>query len=101
MTIIPEVTLATTPVTFLPNVFKPLIFSDASIFDALNDIKSEKYKEKINYLRSLDKKTYTAEKKLLPAYALNGTFNNSITNDGFALLVDIVVSIRKADDCRF
>jgi hypothetical protein len=83
MTIIPEVTLATTPVTFLPNVFKPLIFSDASIFDALNDIKSEKYKEKINYLRSLDKKTYTAEKKLLPAYALNGTFNNSVTNDGF------------------
>lgn len=83
MTIITESNLKTTSVTFLRDVTKPLILSEISLEAALSDIKSQKYKEQIDYLQTLDDKTYTQQKKSLPAIAFHGTFKGIVVNECF------------------
>ena len=81
---------------FLKTVTQPDKFTLVSIESILKDIQSEKYKPLIDALP--DSKThpneYTAAKKLLPVWALNGTFSKSVLSKNFTkssgfFLVDI------------
>jgi hypothetical protein len=68
----------------LQSITSPDIFKIISINDVLADIKTEKYKAQIDALPpATDKKAYTAAKKNLPAWALNGGFTGSVKNSGF------------------
>ena len=69
---------------FLNNVTSPENFKTINVLDALNDIKSEKYKALLDKLPpATDKKAYTEAKRNLPAWAFNGEFKGGTKNDHF------------------
>lgn len=83
MTIITEQNLKNTPVTFLRGINKPLIFSEIPLEEVLADIKNHKYKDQIDYLRTLDEKDYKQQKKSLPAVSFHGIYKNAVLNMNF------------------
>ncbi len=94
-------------VTNLPNIKNTSSFTNVTLKAALDEIKSDKYKVKIEplrsaYIRSIEpdvtkvekneaKRLYTKNKQQLPAYAFNGTFNNSVDNKSFAAASGVVI----------
>lgn len=83
MTILPDPNLKNTPVTFLRDINKPLIFSEIPVEEVLVDIKGPKYKEQIHHLQTLDDKAYALQKKSLPAVSFHGTYKNAVLNKNF------------------
>ncbi|MFZ2171122.1 MAG: hypothetical protein WAW61_15985 [Methylococcaceae bacterium] len=68
---------------FLQNVKNPAAFSEMELSEALNEIKTGKYKANIEYVRKITGKTaYRSAKKKLPAYSFNGTFNGTLSESG-------------------
>ncbi len=75
-----------TPITYLPNINRPSVFSSTPLAKALDEIKSDKYKAQIENLRAqylTDKPAYTEQKRGLPAFCFNGTFSGSVKNETF------------------
>ncbi len=73
-----------TPITYLPNINRPSVFSSTPLAKALDEIKSDKYKAQIENLRALyltDKPAYTEQKRGLPAFCFNGTFSGSVKDE--------------------
>lgn len=72
-------------VTSIKSVFNPYFHHEIDLDLMINDIKNGTYSTMITALRALtDKEEYKTAKKKLPAYALNGTFNNSVKNSEFS-----------------
>lgn len=68
--------LKNTQITFSPNITR-LGYKTIDFSIAMDEIKTGKYKDKIEHLRTLDKNEYDLEKKRLPAYVFSGTFEGS------------------------
>lgn len=80
-------------ITFLPVITNVSQYETILFEDALNDIKSDKYKLQVDKLRVLDKANYTLQKKKLPAYVFAGTFKpkKTVTNEHADLLSGLMI----------
>lgn len=73
--------LKDTKITYAPNVTR-VGYKSIDFEIACEEIRAGKYKDKIEYLRTLEKDSYDVEKKKLPAYVFSGTFTgNKAIND--------------------
>ena len=74
-------------VTYIAKVWEPATFSNRSLDEALDDIRSEKYTRIIERIRSIDRETneieYRSIKNGLPCFSFNGTFKNVVSNKSF------------------
>ena len=70
-------------ITFLPKLNHTTNFKAHSLISALDEIAGDKYASEINRLRLLNLDEYKEQKKKLPAFCFNGTFNGILTNDNF------------------
>jgi hypothetical protein len=71
-------------VTFLESVRHPESFSVTPLCETLADIRNSKYRNLIDALPSKSNEGYREAKTKLPAWAFNGTFANTVTNDNFS-----------------
>ena len=72
-------------VSFMQHINQPSRHSSLFLGDALDCIKNGQYRDRIEYLRTLDDVTYKKDKKTLPTIHFNGTYKKGLlTKQNFA-----------------
>jgi hypothetical protein len=68
---------------YLSNIKQASSFQTVDIGDILASIQDGRFNKALSSLPASDTKDYKTAKAQLPAWALNGEFENKVTNDGF------------------